>query len=94
MVSGSPAGGSHPGVVEQDDLAIGGEGVAQGWVVVIQGPHEVLEKQHRRASGDPETAVGEAYPATLYELGGDGIVRELSHDASFPTGRVPGVYVS
>jgi hypothetical protein len=27
-----------------------------------------------RTSGDPETAVGEAYPATLYVLGGGGVV--------------------
>src|SRR6202044_145670 len=67
-----PAGGSHAGVVEQDDLAVGGEGVAEGRVVVIQGAHEVLEKHQRGTSGNTETTVREACPATLHVLGGGG----------------------
>jgi hypothetical protein len=93
-VGHSPAGGRHPGVVEQDDLAVAGEGVAQGRVVVIQGAHEVLEKHQRRTTGHPETAVGETYPAALGVLGGRRVMRERSHDASVPPGRVPGVSVT
>ena len=33
-----------------------------GWIVVVQGAHEVLEEHQRKTSGDPETAVREAYP--------------------------------
>ena len=48
---------------------VGGEGVAQGRVMVIHGAHEVLEEHQRKTSGDPETAVREAYPAALHVLG-------------------------
>jgi hypothetical protein len=81
-----PAGGSHPRVVEQDDLAVGGEGVAQSWVVVIQGAHEVLEEHQRRPSGRPETAVCETYPASLDVLGTGHVLGELGHGASVPAG--------
>ena len=90
-----PAGGSHAGVVEQDDLAVDSEGVAQSRVVVIQGAHEVLEEHQRKTfghpetavRGDPETAVREAYSAALSILGEGHVLRELSHDASIPAGR-------
>jgi hypothetical protein len=80
------AGGSHPRVVEQDNLAVGGEGIAQSWVVVIQGAHEVLEEHQRKTFGHPEAAVGEAYPASLNVLGKGHVLGELSHDASVPAG--------
>jgi hypothetical protein len=95
-VGHGPAGGSHPGIVEQDDLAVAGERVADGWVVVIQGAHEVLEEHQRKTFGhpgtavrrDPETAVREAYSASLNVLGKGHVLGELGHDASVPAGRV------
>ena len=70
--------------VEQDDLAVAGEGSAQGRGVVIHGAHEVLAEHRRRTSGDPGTAVAEACSASLGVLDGDCVLRELGHDASVP----------
>ena len=50
---------------KMQELIVGGEGITQSRVVVIQGAHEVLEEHQRRTFGHPETAVGEAYPASL-----------------------------
>ena len=34
-------------------LRTAGEGIAQSWVVVIQGAHEVLEEHQRKTFGHP-----------------------------------------
>ncbi len=91
-VGDGPAGGGYTGVVEQNDLTVAGEGVAQSGVVIVQGAHEMLEEQQWSASGEPETTVGEACPASLGVLGRGCVVRELSHDVSVPA--PPGVTVS
>jgi hypothetical protein len=44
--------------------------------------------------GDPETAVAEARPASVGVLDGDGVPRELGHDASVPPRRRTGVSVT
>ena len=85
-------GGRYAGVVEQDDLAVAREVVAQGRVVVIHGAHEVLEEHQRRTAGGPEAAVAEACSAGLGVLGGGCVVGEVSHDPSVPAAR--GVTVS
>src|SRR5579859_4661587 len=85
-VGHGPAGGPHAGVVEQDDLAVDGEGVAQRGIVIVQGAHEVLEEHQRRTFGPPEPAVRESYSAAVNEPRGGRVMRELSHSASVPAG--------
>jgi hypothetical protein len=67
------------GVVEQDDLAVGGQRVGQGGVVVIQRPHEMLEEHQRGPAWPAEPAVTEADAAGLGELRRGGVMRELRH---------------
>jgi hypothetical protein len=79
-----PAGGPDAGVVEQDDVAIDSEGIAQIGIVVVQGAHEVLEEHQRRTLGPTEPAVRESYAADLSKLRGSCVMRELVHKASVP----------
>ena len=95
MVSGTiPLDDATPVLLNKMTSRSPHEGVAQGRVVVIHGAHEVLVEHQRRTAGPPETAVGETYPAALGVLGGRSVMRERSHDASVPPGRVPRVSVT
>jgi hypothetical protein len=81
------AGRRDAGVIEQDDLAVAGEGVAQGRVVVIQGAHEVLEQHQRRTFRHPGTAVCEADPPrSAYWVGAVSCVNEVMTPASLRDG--------
>jgi hypothetical protein len=61
---------------------VAGERAAQGRGLVIHDADEVLAEHQRRMSGDPETAVAEACPASLGVLDGDCVLHELGHDPS------------
>jgi hypothetical protein len=76
------AAGGDAGVVEQDDLAVGGEGVADGRVVVVEVSDEVLEEHERDAPAlrVAEAAVGEADAVGLDEPGGGGVVGVVVHE--------------
>ena len=78
-VRDQPAGRRHAGVVEQDDLTVGGETVGDGRVMVIERAHKVLEEHQRPAAGHAEPAVREPDAFRLDELGCGGVVRELLH---------------
>jgi hypothetical protein len=84
-VSGTgPAGGRYAGVIEQDDLAVGGEGAADSGVVVVQVAHEMVEEHQRSVPRVAETAVGEPYPVGLGEQGRRRVLHDLRHNASVP----------
>ena len=87
------AGGGDSGVVEQDDLAVGGEPVADRRVVVVEVADEVLEEHDRGAAGVrvAEAAVGEPDAAGLDELGGGGVVGVVAHGGASPWRSVLGV---
>jgi len=61
MLSGTSRWMTPRRCVEQDDLAVGGERVGQGGVMVIPGPHEVLEDQRLRP-GTPNRRYAKRIP--------------------------------
>ena len=60
--------GADARVVDQDDLAVGGERVDQGGVPVVEVAAEVLQQDERQPGRPPETAVGEVDARGLDEL--------------------------
>ena len=65
------AGGcADAAVVEGDHVVLGGDGIDDGWVPVVQGAGEVDEEDHGNPRLRAELAVGESHSA-----GGDGAGR-------------------
>src|SRR5580704_6906791 len=83
MVRGSSASLSRTfvdaGVVEQDDLPLRCQRVADGGVEVVEVAHEVLGEDQRGAGRGPEAAVGETGAADVEELGGSGCGEGRDH---------------
>src|SRR5580704_18461290 len=88
MVRGSSASLSRTfvdaGVVEQDDLPLRCQRVADGGVEVVEVAHEVLGEDQRGARRGPEAAVGETGAADLEELGESGGGEGSDHVSTVP----------
>jgi Peptidase dimerisation domain len=78
-VRGGGGTAADAGVVEQDDLASGGERVADGGVEVVEVAHELLGEDQRGTCGDPEAAVSETSTADFQEPGESGRSEGSNH---------------